>query len=86
MKKNSWVVFSFLAGTTFFLSSWVEAEKVTDNEIESVSVQGVGKFGKVIFQSVRPLKFREVPEKGMGLTLFMLGAGLMSTSGHRTNV
>lgn len=72
MKIYSGIVFSFLAGASFLLPSFVMAEKVSDNEIESVSVQGVGKFGKVIFQSVRPLKFREVPEKGMGLTLFML--------------
>jgi outer membrane protein TolC len=43
-----------------------------DNEIESVSVQGVGKFGKVIVQSTRALKYREVTEKGMGLTLYLL--------------
>ncbi|MBP9128428.1 MAG: TolC family protein [Elusimicrobia bacterium] len=46
--------------------------KTTDNEIESVSVQGVGLFGKIIVQSARPLRFREVSEKGLGLTLYML--------------
>jgi outer membrane protein TolC len=51
---------------------WAYPAHSADNEIESVSVQGVGKFGKIILQSTRPLKYREVPEKGMGLTLYML--------------
>lgn len=50
----------------------VGAAPSNDNEIESVSVQGVGKFGKVIVQSTRALKYREVSEKGMGLTLYLL--------------
>jgi outer membrane protein TolC len=50
----------------------IAAAPAGDNEIESVSVQGVGKFGKVIIQSARTLKFREVSEKGMGLTLYLL--------------
>ncbi len=61
-----WVGLLLLGGPFLF------AEKITDNEIESVSVQGVGQFGKIIIQSTRPLKFREVAEKGMGLTLFMM--------------
>ena len=48
------------------------AANASDNEIESVSVQGVGKFGKIIVQSTRALKYREVTEKGMGLTLYMI--------------
>lgn len=52
--------------------SGVWAVPSNDNEIESVSVQGVGKFGKVIIQSTRALKYRGVPEKGMGLTLYLL--------------
>jgi outer membrane protein TolC len=57
----------FLLGATF-----LSAAPAPDNEIESVSVQGVGKFGKVIVQSTRALKYREVSEKGMGLTLYVL--------------
>jgi outer membrane protein TolC len=63
----SLLFFSLLGG-----KSMVWAAPSNDNEIESVSVQGVGKFGKVIIQSTRALKYREVSEKGMGLTLYLL--------------
>jgi outer membrane protein TolC len=63
----------FLAFLPFLLGgTFLSAAPAPDNEIESVSVQGVGKFGKVIVQSTRALKYREVSEKGMGLTLYVL--------------
>lgn len=48
------------------------ASPFSDNEIETVTVQGLGKFEKVIVKSARPLKYREVAEKGMGVTLYMM--------------
>jgi len=42
------------------------------NVIESVSVQGSGKFAKVVIQSTRPLKAREIaPADGMSISLYM---------------
>ncbi|MBK8576643.1 MAG: TolC family protein [Elusimicrobia bacterium] len=64
----------FVLAVVVLLCRGLEAQAAVsgDNEIESVSVQGVGKFGKVIVQSTRALKYREVSEKGMGVTLYML--------------
>lgn len=65
--KTKWMV-----PLLFVPCLWGHAAPSPDNEIESVSVQGVGKFGKVIVQSTRKLKYREISEKGMGLTLYLL--------------
>lgn len=72
MTKRSFVWMGLLPVLIAGVQGVGHGAKSPDNEIESVAVQGVGLFGKIIVQSARPLRFREVPEKGLGLTLYML--------------
>jgi outer membrane protein TolC len=72
MTKRSFAVLGLMVALVAGIRGVGNGAKTPDNEIESVAVQGVGLFGKIIIQSARPLRFREVPEKGLGLTLYML--------------
>jgi len=70
MKKKKWLIGVFSLGVWGMgVCSWAES---SDNVIESVSVQGVGKFAKVVIQSTRQVKYRDVMDTSKGVVLYFM--------------